>query len=307
MKYLLLFALLFSGAAQAGGLLWQVQGPKAKHWMLGSVHLLPPSAYPLPAMVEYAYRDAKGLAFETDIDALTSADAQAQMLATALEQRPGGIRARIPAALYRALEQRAQKIGLPPPPCETFKAWFCSVLLESFAVRKAGFDAKFGIDQHFYARAQLDQKARLPLETPQAQLAVLSGMPEAQAKQMLEATLDESVSESDDPQELLRIWQHSDLAALEKIESGLRKKYPAVHARLLADRNRAWLPKLRALFNSDTPQLVIVGALHQVGPDGLPTLLWTNGFATTRMIEKPKKAPTRLEPLEPDLGAVENG
>lgn len=302
MRYVLLMALaVVSGAAQADGLLWQVQGPRAKHWMVGSVHLLPPSAYPLPATLEYAYRDAKGLAFETDIDALSSPEAQAEMLAAAGDSR--SLRERIPASLYQLLGLRAKEVGLPAPPCEGFKVWFCAALLESFAVRKAGFDNEHGIDQHFYRRAQADHKVLTPLETPQQQLGVMSGMPEAQALQMLEATLDDSVSESDDPQELLRIWKASDLPALEKIESALRKKYPAVHARLLADRNRAWLPKLRALFNSDSPQLVIVGALHQVGPNGLPTLLWTNGFATTRMIEKPKKAPTRLEPLEPDSGA----
>ncbi|MEK6806288.1 MAG: TraB/GumN family protein [Pseudomonadota bacterium] len=298
----MLLALLLSGTAQAEGLLWQVQGPKAKHWMLGSVHLLPPSAYPLPAMVEYAYRDASGLAFETDIDALTLPETQAAMRVAARDEKPGGLRSQIPAPLYQLLGLRARKIGMPLPPCEGFKPWFCSALLESFAARKAGFDAEYGIDQHFYRRAQLDQKARTSLETPQAQLDLLSGMPDAMAVQMLEATLDESVSESDDPQELLRIWQHSDLPALEKIESGLRKKYPAIHARLLADRNRAWLPELRRLFNSESPQLVIVGALHLVGEQGVPTLLWTHGLAATRMVEKRKKAPVRSEPLEPDLG-----
>ncbi len=290
-------ALLISGAAHADGLLWQVQGPKAKHWMLGSVHLLPPSAYPLPDMIEYAYRDAHGLAFETDIDALVAPDTQAQMLAASLEDRPGGMRARIPATLYRALERHARKIGMPLPPCDTFKLWFCATVLESFAMRKAGFAAEHGLDQHFYRRAQLDQKPRWALETSQEQLQVLTGMPEPLARQMLEATLDETLSEGDDPQELLRIWKRSDLAALEKIESALRKQYPAVHARLLADRNRAWLPKLRELFNSPSPQLVVVGALHMAGEQGLPTLLWTGGFATTRMVEKPQKAPARLVPF----------
>ncbi len=301
MKVAWLLALLLSSAAQADGLLWQVQGPKTKHWMIGSVHLLPPSAYPLSPMIEYAYRDAKELAFETDIDALIARETQVQMLASARD--PRSLREQIPAALYQALGLRAKQIGMPSPPCEGFRPWFCAALLESFAVRKAGFDAEYGIDQHFYRRAQLDKKTRTPLETPRQQLAVMSGMSDVLALQMLEATLDESVSESDDARELLRIWKHSDLPALEKIEGELRKKYPAVHARLLADRNRAWLPKLRELFNSDSPQLVIVGALHQVGETGLPTLLWTNGFATTRMAEKPRKAPTRLEPPADDLDA----
>ncbi len=299
MRYALLAALLLSGAAQAEGLLWQVQGPKAKHWMLGSVHLLPPSAYPLPAMVEFAYRDAKGLAFETDIDALSAPQTQAEMLQAARAEAPGDLREHLPAPLYQSLLQRAQKIGLPAPPCAGFKVWFCSALLESFAARKAGFEPEYGIDPHFYRRAQLDRKPRAQLETVAEQLAVLSGMPEPLALQMLAATLDESGG-SEDPGELLHIWQRSDLPALEKIETDLRKKYPAVHARLLADRNRAWLPKLRELFNADTPQLVIVGALHMAGEQGLPTLLWTHGFATTRMVEKPVKAQkpaTRLEPF----------
>jgi uncharacterized protein YbaP (TraB family) len=47
---------------------------------------------------------------------------------------------------------------------------------------------------------------------------------------------------------------------------------------LTTDRNRRWLPKIVALLGDDQDYLVIVGALHLVGSDGLVELLRRQGY-----------------------------
>ena len=42
-------------------------------------------------------------------------------------------------------------------------------------------------------------------------------------------------------------------------------------------RNRQWLPKIEALLKEDRDYLVVVGALHFVGRDGLLALLKQDG------------------------------
>ncbi|MGA2364772.1 MAG: TraB/GumN family protein [Steroidobacteraceae bacterium] len=47
---------------------------------------------------------------------------------------------------------------------------------------------------------------------------------------------------------------------------------------LTTDRNRAWLPVITGLLHEDQDYLVIVGALHLVGKDGIIQLLQQQGF-----------------------------
>jgi uncharacterized protein YbaP (TraB family) len=53
---------------------------------------------------------------------------------------------------------------------------------------------------------------------------------------------------------------------------------PVAYASLIAERNRNWMPQLDACLKRSAPCLVIVGAAHIVGPDGLLALLQRRGY-----------------------------
>ncbi len=44
------------------------------------------------------------------------------------------------------------------------------------------------------------------------------------------------------------------------------------------ERNQAWLPQIEALFARRTSSMVVVGAAHLVGPDGLLKALASKGY-----------------------------
>ena len=119
-------------------------------------------------------------------------------------------------------------------------------------------------------------------------------MSDALAKQTLAATLDEATYTSQTPESLYRIWRTGDTGALEQVMKEMRRRYPELHARLLVARNHAWVPKLVERFASDKPQLVIVGAAHFVGPDGLLALLKAKGFEA-----KPAPGVLEMAPASP--------
>jgi uncharacterized protein YbaP (TraB family) len=52
---------------------------------------------------------------------------------------------------------------------------------------------------------------------------------------------------------------------------------PVMFGSIIEGRNRAWLPRLLALAKDSEPTLVVAGALHMVGPTGLPAVLRQNG------------------------------
>ena len=280
------------GAAHAAPFLWEVQGPKARHFLLGSVHLLPPAAYPLPAPLEQAYDATQAVLFEADLADLAAPELQGRMLGAAREDRPGGLKARIGKPLYAKLQKRAAALGMPTPVCEEFRAWFCALALELYPLQQAQFAMEHGLDNHFFTRATDDGRPIGGLETAEFQVGLFASMSDALAKQLLAATLEETTYTAQAPQELYRIWRAGDVAMLDKLIKDLRHRYPDLNQLLLAGRNRAWLPRLVEAFKGDVPHLVVVGAAHFVGPEGLVALLKAQGLEA-RPVEG------AVEPAEP--------
>jgi uncharacterized protein len=75
-----------------------------------------------------------------------------------------------------------------------------------------------------------------------------------------------------------------DIAALaDRLETEFGD-FPELRAALVTRRNRAWLPAVEALLAAGETGLVVVGALHLVGPEGLPALLEQAGYRVTLVV-----------------------
>jgi uncharacterized protein YbaP (TraB family) len=80
-------------------------------------------------------------------------------------------------------------------------------------------------------------------------------------------------------------WLAGDLARLGPGLAGeMARENPSLYDALLKRRNLAWADKLTAeMGEASGIELVNVGALHMVGPDGLPALLEARGFKVERV------------------------
>ncbi len=277
----LLLALLCAWPALAQSpapFLWRIGGTGVSHYLLGSVHLLPASAHPLPAALDRAYRDAEILIFESDLAALTTPELQQRLVAMALSDRPEGLAGELPPAIYARIGRQAGELGLPAQVCDRFQAWFCALTLEIAGFMQAGFAAEYGIDQHFHAQATRDAKTIAWLESVQDHVDLFTQMPAALGPSFLEATLDALADPDGSPAALVRDWRDGDTAALAARVDALRAGHPQAYARLIGDRNRTWLAPLDRQFRQRRPVLAIVGAAHLLGPDGLLRQLRDRGF-----------------------------
>lgn len=279
MRILLLVALLFATAVPAADapFLWQVQGPKATHYLLGSVHLLPQSAYPLPEALEQAYAQTRGLVLETDPLALETPEMQTRMIEAGVNGR--GLRKEIDAALYARVRRQAQASDLPPGTCDYFKAWLCALSLTLIEYQRSGMDPNLGLDRHLHQRARADGRPVGWLESPETQLALFADMDAAMSEQFLDSSLEDLARSEWRPEALVRLWRENDTATLSALIDDSRRDYPRTYARLLGDRNRAWIGALVGYLRGDSAQLVVVGAAHLVGRDSLVGLLESRGFA----------------------------
>lgn len=268
-------------AAMASGapFLWRVFGPRAPHFLAGSVHLAPDTDE-LPAALDDAYDQSSGVVFETDLGALESDAAQQQLL---LQGRagPGGLASEIGNKEFAHVQAQLRKLKLPPDLCDQVHAWFCGMMAEVAVWKQLGFDGATGIDEQLYDNAQDDDKKIRWFEAPQVQLALFSGMPAPVAREFLNASLDENGDPSQSPEALYRAWRNNDTATIEKAVLEMRHDYPQVYDRLLLNRNRNWMPQLERILAEGQTQMIVVGAAHLVGPDGLVAQLKAKGYTVT--------------------------
>ncbi len=77
---------------------------------------------------------------------------------------------------------------------------------------------------------------------------------------------------------LTEAWRTGDAAGLDDIIRMGFRGFPELHDRLITQRNQQWLPAIEELIRQGKQALVIVGAGHLVGPQGLVALLKERGY-----------------------------
>jgi len=276
--------ILVAAAAQAKSFAWKVAGKNGGTvYLIGSVHLLSSDFYPLQPPLEAAYKDSDLLVEEVDMAELTDPAAQVSLLGKAMLPSSSPLDKVISAETYQLLVKRATTLGLPVEPFKLLKPWMAALTLVQVEWQQAGFDPQLGLDKHFYDQAKADGKAAQGLETAEYQISRLDGMTMEQQEHLLSESLRELDDEKANMKKLVEAWRTGDVASVEKIVLSDLKAEPVLYQRLLVERNRNWLPKIEALFARPTRALVVVGAAHLVGPDGLLTALRAKGYTVEQL------------------------
>ena len=126
--------------------LWTVATPSNKIYLLGSLHLLKPNAYPLAAAIEKAYADSRIIVFETDIAALQTPVAQAKLLELGIYPPEQNLLQNLDGNTRQKLEKKMSEIGLPLEQFSRFKPWFVALTLTTLELQRMGYNPNYGID-----------------------------------------------------------------------------------------------------------------------------------------------------------------
>jgi uncharacterized protein YbaP (TraB family) len=286
-------------AAPPVPLLWKVSDADNSIYLLGSFHLLDPGDYPLSPDVDAAFADAEALVFEIPPSDIGSPALAMQMGQAALRTDGTTLDSALPPAVAAKLDAWAQahaaglaKMGMPAQSLQMFQPWFVGLTISMVQMADAGLDPRLGLDQHFAAEAQAHSKPTSGLETGAQQIAFLAGMDKDEQLQFLAEALDES-NQARDLQRLHAAWRTGDAGALwSGMAADMKREYPKLYAHLDVERNDAWIPKLeqrlRAPGHDDT--LVVVGALHLLGSDGVVEKLRAKGYTVERICSACGKA-----------------
>lgn len=267
-------------------LLWKVSDADNSVYLLGSMHLLTEADYPLASAVEAAFADSAQLVFEIAPDQLDQAHLAQAMLQAATRSDGKTLQQSLPQSTWKALQSYAQAQGMPAAALQNYKAWFVALMVMMGESQKAGMNPALGLDQHFMQRAALAGKSTAGLESAESQIALFDGMGTVAQLQFLQETLADAPRLKQQMDELLAAWRQADEATMERLGlKELRRDYPALYQSVNVARNRAWLPRVEALLrgSSHDNALVVVGALHLLGDDGLVRQLARKGYRVQRL------------------------
>ena len=258
--------------------LWKVSGQQTAIYLMGSVHLLSKDYYPLSPPLEAAFKDSDLLVEEVDMGEMLEPELQLRILTRGMLPPGRSIDKVVSPATFDLVSRKAAALGLPIEPLKQFKPWSLSLMLMNLVWANAGFDPNLGLDKRFYDLAKANGRLVQGLETTEFQISRFDEMTMAQQDRMLVETIMELETATASVEKVLAAWKTGDVDTVKQLLLQDLRKDPEMYQRLLVDRNRNWLPKLEALFNRRGRALVIVGAAHLVGPDGLLQMLKSKGY-----------------------------
>lgn len=263
--------------------LWSVQGKGSASvvLILGSVHMLREADQPLPDSVRTAYDRADRLVMELEPAALEPAATQAALAAVGIASPGNSVAEALSAEQWRSAEIAARESGLDLQAVAQLEPWFAAIVLYTGALASSGYDAALGVEQQIATWAAEDGKPVTGLETLEQQLRLFKGLAAGMQRELLIKTLAELGEIESDTAALVAQWRDGDTAALAaRLETDFLD-YPGLRESIVTDRNLAWLAPLRAMLDGGGTTLVVVGALHLVGPTGLPALFEEAGYQVT--------------------------
>jgi uncharacterized protein YbaP (TraB family) len=266
-------------------LLWKISDQDNAIYLLGSFHLLRKSDYPLSADVEAAFADAEQVLFELDPRELEGANAAAVMTRAALRTRPGTLEQDLGPQLWARLRTYASNNDLPLAQLGVMEPWYLALMVSMGELTRQGLDPALGLDRHFIQRAQAGGKPASGLETIDEQVQALAGMSLEEQRQILAEALDQAKAGPSQVRSLHAAWRAGDARVLwEEMAARMRRDYPALYQRINVARNDAWLARLQQQLDAGSEDaLVVVGALHLLGEDGVVEKLRARGYTVERI------------------------
>lgn len=285
-----LWLCLLSGAASAGEqdhavTLWRVAGEVNSVYLLGSIHLLREKDHPLPSVIDEAYDDAEVIVMELDMDDMDPVYAQAAFNRAGVMTDGTTLKDLMGDEAYAQADSAATALDIPLDMLDQSEPWLAAITIELMMLYRLGFNPALGVEMIVTQRAIADGKPIEGFETIDEQLSFLDGLPIEAQREMLLQILVEAASLRESIDDLVDAWHHGNTAALEDVLLSSMAEQEDLSDILISNRNLRWAEKITTWLGDDKDYLVVVGALHLVGDEGVPALLDDRGFGIQQLRE----------------------
>ena len=243
-----------------------------------------------PRAFDRAYADSTALVMEIDMDDLECEQAAAAwMMERGVSTDGATLRESAPASRCMGASRRpAGELGLPIEGLQRFRAVGRDADARGDGVRARGLRRhQAGVEMPAsLRRASTDKKAITGLETLERRLGALDGLSLDEQRHFLQqsrarrlGSLEEETRDTFGGEAEPARREAAGRAADERVQ-GLSGAVSS--ARCSGQRNKHWMPQIEKLLREKDDYLVVVGALHLVGEDGLLQLARARAEAGAR-------------------------
>lgn len=293
-KLLACLALVVSVALAAAkppvqGLIWRATSKTATLYLVGSIHFGTSEMYPLPPIYQVAFDQASVLVEEIkDPDNFAAIGPIMQKYA----MYPAGdsLSKHLKPATLDKLKEYCIKNAIPFERMDQLRPWVVSLLIPMMPMLKAADTGgaaspgsspfAIGIDAYFAKKAHEAKKPIVGVETLEQQVKLIMGLaPDDIDKTLMVELRPQSGSHKLDDLAIVKDWTKGDaVAAAEAIgEAHLPRA-------LLEDRNHRMADVCDSYLKANKPCLLVVGAGHMVGKEGIVELLRAKGYRVEQIL-----------------------
>jgi len=273
------------GNGYNNSLIYKIQSDTNTVYLLGSIHVLAEEYYPLTRAFSYAYYNSQKVIFEIDPEVLFSLSPNKTFDNYYYFQNEKTLKKILHPTTFKLLKKRVAQMGLPFESINKLKPWAVNKIIGRSPFSTKDFRPDLGIEFYFFRLAKDAGKPTGGLETIEDQLDIDDKLPLKMQEKILRETL--TVSDSKEAEKkfshLVKNWHQGNFSELEDIIEEQKKKNLTYHQALLTNRNKRWIPQIENFLMEDKNVLVIVGAAHLVGDDGLVALLTEKGYQLERV------------------------
>jgi len=284
--FIILFAALLSAqevqTESKDACIWKIESDSNTVYLMGSIHFLKETDYPLDQRFDQCFQDAENVVFELHYDSTQTPAFQQYTLMKAFYPEGGTFKGSVSDSTYNLVKDKLLELGMPIEKLNAFQPWFIAITMLSLNLQKLGFNPKLGIDQHFFEMAKETQKNIIGLETAEYQLDLLSTLGGDDQEAFVIQTIDQFDEMESGFRDLVGAWEMGDLDKLNELLNKGFEEYPALKQSLLIDRNYNWLDEVIGYTKDNEDYLVIVGAGHLAGDEGLIELLEAQGYSVDK-------------------------
>jgi uncharacterized protein YbaP (TraB family) len=248
-------------------MLWHVENTALR--ILGSVHV---SDRPLhiSERTTDALDGADLLAFEANFDVAPSQ-------APARYKANDSLSKNVSTSLFADARRLWLEFGHSDEELERHRPWWVAFCLMNAAMAKRGFVSEQGIDRRILNLGKKQNKTLFFLEPVDAGLIPFAKAPAQEQEVFLSRVAQHTEEGLQEVASLVSAWESRNPNLLLPIVERALHLMPITYSAALAGRNRAWVRHLLRLARSEKNAVTVVGMLHMVGPDSIPSLLCAAG------------------------------
>jgi uncharacterized protein YbaP (TraB family) len=274
----LAFLIGFGHTAAAAPSVWVIRDADSTIVLFGSVHVLPKGLAWRPQPLDQAMASADDIWFEIPLDAYAAAEGAAE--ATRLSMLPPGqtLTPLLDPDSQKRLIKLAAAYKLNLADLDQLRPWMAEVRLSLAALENHKGLIAEGVEEQVNA-ATPRTAVRRAFETPVQQIDILAGDDLDTQLTSLKETLKELDRDPRAYDRMVAAWLRGDAKALVKeVIEPMQATTPNSYRSLVVNRNRAWIDAITKRLAGSGKTVMVVGAGHLIGPDGVPALLRARGI-----------------------------